>query len=441
MALAIAVFLVVQSVLIRYANLASAKLGERVLAELRENFVDRVLDLPLSMVERAGTGDLLTRTSRDVDALSRSVRFAVPKILVAAVTVVLTVGALLVLVRCSALPCLLACRSWWSRPRWYLSRAREGYLRENAAYSDMTDGLAETVEGARTVEALRGIGPPQQRAQTDIARSFRGRALHAVPALRLLAVHGVGYLLPLVGTLLFGGWSTRTAGSAWARSPRRRCTCSSSSTRSTGCSPGSTSSRSAAPRWPGCSAFGEVHRRRSGRSRSGDRRRRARTGRHDVRYSYVAGRDVLHGVDLGAPGERLAMVGPSGAGKSTLGRLLAGIHGPTPGSVDVGGVPLVELPLGELRGQVALVNQEHHVFIGTLRENVVLARPHATDAEVRAALAAVDALAWVRRLPWVWTPGRGSPSSPCRRPRRSSSRWPGWSWPTRTRWSWTRPPR
>ncbi|TMR36522.1 ABC transporter transmembrane domain-containing protein, partial [Actinomadura geliboluensis] len=72
--LAIAGFVIAQGVLIRYAYLASAKLGERVLAELREEFVDRVLALPLSTVERAGTGDLVTRASRDVDTLSTSVR-------------------------------------------------------------------------------------------------------------------------------------------------------------------------------------------------------------------------------------------------------------------------------------------------------------------------------------------------------------------------------
>ena len=81
--LAIAGFVVTQAVLTRFAKLASAKLGERVLAELREDFVDRTLAIPLSTVERAGTGDLLTRTSRDVDALSHSVRFAVPEIIIA----------------------------------------------------------------------------------------------------------------------------------------------------------------------------------------------------------------------------------------------------------------------------------------------------------------------------------------------------------------------
>jgi ABC-type multidrug transport system fused ATPase/permease subunit len=109
---------------------------------------------------------------------------------------------------------------------------------------------------------------------------------------------------------------------------------------------------------------------------------------------------VLHGVDLSVDvGERIAMVGPSGAGKSTLGRLLAGIHPPRTGRVTVGDVGLVELPLDDLRGHVALVTQEHHVFVGTLRENVVLARPGSSDAEIAAALEAVDAWEWVAAMP------------------------------------------
>ncbi|MEO5744791.1 MAG: ABC transporter ATP-binding protein, partial [Terracoccus sp.] len=138
----------------------------------------------------------------------------------------------------------------------------------------------------------------------------------------------------------------------------------------------------------------------------------------DLRYAYREGHDVLHGIELDLrTGERLAIVGPSGSGKSTLGRLLAGIHGPRTGSVAVGGVELTALPLEALRSEVALVTQEHHVFIGTLRDNVVLAREGASDDEVRTALAAVDAQVWVDRLPdgldtrlgsgqLVLTPGR-----------------------------------
>jgi len=99
------------------------------------------------------------------------------------------------------------------------------------------------------------------------------------------------------------------------------------------------------------------------------------------------------------PGERLAVVGPSGAGKSTLGRLLAGIHPPRTGSATVGGVPLVELPLDDLRGQVALVTQEHHVFVGSLAENLRLARPDADEERLHRALDAVDAREWALALP------------------------------------------
>jgi ABC-type multidrug transport system fused ATPase/permease subunit len=120
----------------------------------------------------------------------------------------------------------------------------------------------------------------------------------------------------------------------------------------------------------------------------------------EVRYGYREGRDVLHGVDLDvAPGERIAMVGPSGAGKSTLGRLLAGLHAPRTGTIDMGGVTLAKLPTEIVRRHVALVTQEHHVFIGTLRDNLLLARPGASDTELWEALGAVDAAEWAHGLP------------------------------------------
>ena len=110
---------------------------------------------------------------------------------------------------------------------------------------------------------------------------------------------------------------------------------------------------------------------------------------------------MLHGVDLDVGiGERIAMVGPSGAGKSTLGRLLAGIHPPRTGTVTVGGVGLTELLLTDLRGHVALVTQEHHVFVGTLRDNLALATDDpVTDDDLLEALESVDARDWVLALP------------------------------------------
>ena len=396
-ALAIAGFVVAQAVLIRYAVYASSRLGEKVLAELREEFVARVLGLPLSTVERAGSGDLITRTSRDVSALSRSVRHAVPETLIALVAGVCVIGALLLTGPLTLLPCLVAVPLLWLSTRWYLARARDGYLRENAAYALITEGLAETVEGARTVEALGLERRRHERTDRDCARSWAAERYTLGLRTVWFPCVTMGYVVPVVATLLAGGllhlsgWLSLaqvTAATLYVQAlvdPLDRLLSWMDELQVGGASLARLLGVAVVPddRVPGTA-------RPAGETIEAE----------DVRYAYRTGHDVLHGVDLKvSPGERLAMVGPSGAGKSTLGRLLAGIHGPRTGAVTVGAVPLVELPLAELRGHVALVTQEHHVFRGTLRDNVLIGRPEADDDAVRAALRAVDAWHWVAALP------------------------------------------
>ncbi|MEU6427480.1 ABC transporter ATP-binding protein [Microbispora sp. NPDC046973] len=396
-ALAIAAFVAAQAVLVRFAVYASSRLGEKVLAELREDFVGRVLALPLSTVERAGSGDLITRTSRDVDALSRSVRHAVPETLIAVVTGAFVVGAVILVGPVMAVPSLVAVPLLWGATRWYLNRARDGYLRENAAYADMTEGLAETVEGARTIEALGLQGRRRDRTDRDIARSFA--AERYTLGLRTVWFPAVefGYVIPVVATLLIGGlfsiegWVTVaqvTTATLYVQQlidPLDRLLSWVDELQVGGAS---------MARLLGVAGVPDD--RVAGDARPVGEELKV----SGVRYAYREGHDVLHGIDLDVrPGERLAMVGPSGAGKSTLGRLIAGVHAPASGSVTVGGVPLVELPLDELRGHVALVTQEHHVFRGTLRDNLLIARPDASDAEVRRALEAVDAWEWAAALP------------------------------------------
>ena len=389
-------FLVLQTVLTRFARYLSQVLGEQVLAELREDFVDNTLALPVGVVEAAGSGDLLTRTSRDVDQLGWSVRMALPEWTIAVITAVVTFIAALSVGWWVAIPCLLGVPPLVIGLRWYLKRAKDGYLRESATYSQINATLTETVEGARTVEAL-GLGDERIRAvDADIEKSYWAERYTLFLRTVFFPNMEIAYLVPTVATLLFGGWlytqgevslgavTTATLYVQMLIDPVDRIVSILDELQLGAAS---------LARLLGVAQVPD-DREASGREPDGEEIDAA-----DVRFSYVEGRDVLHGVDLAVGvGERIAMVGPSGAGKSTLGRLLAGIHPPRTGSVTVGGVGLTELPLDDLRGHVALVTQEHHVFVGTLRENLALARPGATDDRIRAALDAVDALEWVDAL-------------------------------------------
>lgn len=395
-AVVLAVFVLAQTLMTAIARYSATVLGEKVFARLREEFVRNVLDLPLSTVERAGSGDLLTRMVRDIDALSNSVRFAVPQTLIALVTTALTIGALLLVGPLLALPCLISVPIIFYSTRWYLHRAPAGYIRENASYSRINSSLTETIDGARTVEALGTQAERVEQTDGDIRNSWKAERFTLHLRTVWFPTVEIGYILPVVATLLFGGFmysqGHATIGQVTAATLYVQ--------------------QLIGPvdqliSWLDELQIGAASMARllgvaqvpADREASGEHPADQQIEGRDIRYAYREGHDVLKGVDLQLrPGERLAIVGPSGAGKSTLGRLLAGIHGPTHGEVTVGGVELVDLPLGELRGEVALVTQEHHVFVGSVRDNVGLARPNSTDDEVITALRAVDAWDWVQRL-------------------------------------------
>ena len=113
----------------------------------------------------------------------------------------------------------------------------------------------------------------------------------------------------------------------------------------------------------------------------------------DVTFSYGTGPAVLRDVSLVlSAGEKLALVGPTGAGKSTLAKLMARLYDPSDGHVSFGGVDLRDAPVRVLRSRITVVPQEGFLFAGTIRDNVRIGRPDASDREVEDALVALGLL-------------------------------------------------
>lgn len=391
LALVFVVVLVVQSVLRRYARLRGGTLGERVLAETREDFVEQALRLPLGTVEAVGTGDLLSRATTDADRINHAVRNGVPEVTVALITVVLTTLAMVLTSPLLSLGLLVAVVILGGSMRWYWRRVGSVVGPMLDCWADVQTTTHETADGARTAEALGLI-------ERRIAYGNRvvGAARSGEFALRRLVVSWIpparlAQVLPLALILLIGVWAygrhlvalgtiatmlvymQALAGPLeeimwWLEDVQVSAT---SLRRVLG-----------------------VRGDRRGRVSSAVPRGREIVMR-EVRYGYTADREVLHGIDLRVPpGQRLAIVGPSGAGKSTLGRLLAGVAAPHSGSVTIGGAEVSALAEDVLRGEVLLLTQEQHVFAGTLRENLTLPAGEWSDEALVRALDAVGLSGW-----------------------------------------------
>ncbi|MFG3317994.1 ABC transporter ATP-binding protein [Streptomyces sp. NPDC048171] len=397
MALAILLCSLAQLLLARWARYVGHRFGERTLARVREKYVERALALPASVVERAGTGDLTTRGTADVTTVGTTLRDAGPDLLVNSVQALFLTGAVFVLDPLLGAVGVLGLTPAWVALRWYLRRARAAYLAEGAATSEVAETLTATVAGARTVEAFhlagRRVAANREALEVSLRTRLRTLFLRSVffPAV------DVSYVLPVAGVLLCGGF-LHAHGSV---SLGTVVSCAVYLQQLAG--PLDEVLMRTEQLQAGAASFARVEGLARAPRSAADGSAVPADDRIDVRgvrYAYERGGEVLRGVDLTVrPGERLAVVGPSGAGKTTLSRLLAGVDAPTEGSVTVGGVPVVALGPERLRRQVVLVTQEHHVFLGTVRDNLLIAEPGAGDGELWAALAAVGAEPWVRELP------------------------------------------
>lgn len=375
-----------------------AKAGEPALADLRERALDRALHLDSINLEEAGAGDLLSRMGDDVRTLAESLTQIIPLLIGSLVAVVFTAGGLFALDWRLGLAGLATAPFYALGLRWYLPKSGPYYRRERIAQGERAEALVNGIQGASTLRALS-----RERDQIDRITHHSHHALTiTLDVLRLLTRFGartnrselIGLGLVLTTGFLLVRDDLVTVGAVTAAAlyfhrlfnPIGALLMIFDDVQSAGAS---------LARLAGVAMLKpSITTRTPSPARDGSLELRG------IGHAYSPGHPVLSDVTLRlADGERVALVGATGAGKSTLGVIAAGLLVPSEGTVTIGGVRLDAMEPAHLRAGIALVTQDVHVFSGTVRENVDLARPTADEAQIRSALTTVLAISWVDALP------------------------------------------
>ncbi|GAA2571284.1 ABC transporter ATP-binding protein [Streptomyces roseoviolaceus] len=380
------------------------RLGADLLARLREGAVRAVLGMPSARIEQVGRGDVLSRVGDDVAVLSKGIRTAVPTVFSAGVLVVIaTLGMFgldwrLGLAGAGALP------AYALALRWYLPRSAPLYRKQRVAQADRAQAFISGLNGIDTVRAYRLEGAFREKVTSESWRvrdlgievfRFFGRFVgreNRAEFIGLVLILLVGYALLEADAASLGEVSAAPLLFHRLFTPLGAIMFTFDEAQKSGAS---------LTRLVG--VLGEAAEERLVGDESVPA---AQAGSYPVAvrgltFRYPGSEDpVLRDVDLTIPaGGSLALVGATGAGKTTLAALIAGIGTPEAGSVRVGPTDLADLDEAGARALVSILTQETHVFSGPLAEDLRLAAPEATDAELMDALRTVGADGWVDALP------------------------------------------
>lgn len=374
-----------------------SRVAERIIANLRQDMVGTALGLPTHRVEDAGSGDLVSRSTDDVAELSTAVTETVPILTGSVFTLAATIIALLTLDWQFLVIPLVVTPLYYVAARLYLAKAPGRYAGERAAMASRAHRVLEAIRGRATVRAFS----MEHRMHTEIAGAswrvvttgIRARTTMLILNVWMLVAEFVmltialvvGYHLVGTGALTVGAVTGAVLMIIRLRGPlnmlMRVLDVVQSGYASLARIVGVVSDPPVPVPDTGAGApRGEVELR-------------------GVSFSY-GGAWAVRDIDFTiGPGKTLAIVGASGAGKTTVAALLAGLLVPDAGEVLVDGHPVSSLSDRERIARLATVSQEVHVFSGTLRQDLSLARPEATDDDLLAALDRVRARGWFDRLP------------------------------------------
>ncbi|MDN6490368.1 MAG: ABC transporter ATP-binding protein/permease, partial [Yaniella sp.] len=374
-----------------------ARLGQHILAGLREQALERTLQLPGERIEQAGIGDVVSRISDDVAVIGRTLGPLLGPLVSAVLAIVLTLGGLIGLHPVLALAGLCALPVYYFALRWYLPRATPRFAQERQLFAVRAETVIAALRGTDTVDAYQAQEhfAAQIDDSSNTARlSSRGilwfrtswsKWLNWAEYTGLAMILLTGYFLVDFNFATVGAVTTAALLVHRPFTPMSRGVNSLNDIQSAAASLTRIAGLANMP-----DQVAPVQSLPSAVVRPGQVQiRNLDFDRQHTR--------VLHDINLDIqPGEQVALVGPSGAGKSTLALLIAGLLVPESGQVLVGD----DATGGSTQAtSVGLVTQETHIFTGSLTENLTLACPDATEAQLWEAVTAVAAQPWVVELP------------------------------------------
>ena len=382
--------------------------GERVVTDLRRRLYDHLVRLDLAFFSRTRTGDITSRLTSDVGAVRSAVTSSLVELvtqslsLVGSVALMVTLNARLSVAVFAVVP-FVALLS-----RWVGSRVRKLSRGVQDALAGATAHAEEAISGIRSVQAFGREPHESARYGTASEHVFEVARRSALLTNGFWTVVGTLFLASLIGIFWFGGREVLagrlTAGALVAfifyafniaRSVgglARLYTSFATAAGASGRLFELLDTASAIADAPGAAPLPAPV--------------RGAVAFENVSFEYASAdgadgsRRVLDGVTLRAePGETVALVGPSGAGKTTLLALLPRFYDATGGRVTIDGHDVRTVTVESLRGALASVPQEVHLFATTVRENIRYGRLDATDAEVEDAARRAYADTFIRALP------------------------------------------
>lgn len=376
---------------------------------MRADLYHHLQRLPAAFHDRWQSGQLLSRAISDLTTIRRFLAFSGIFLVVNAVTVVVAVVVLFWLAPVFGIVVLVAAVPMVVVSHHYEAKFKVVARRAQDQTGDLATIVEESVLGVRVLKAF-GRGPHLTRRFVSESRKLRGTELEKITIISLLwgaliglpelavgATLAVGAYAVADGTMTLGTLVAAVVTMAYLQWPINSIGWLLAE---------ASSAASASQRYS--EIFAWQHEESDSVVREADRPRplatpiRGHLRLRDVRFTYPGSDvEILRGVDLDIrPGETVALVGLTGSGKTTLTALVPRLYDVTGGHITLDGVDVRELALKQLRTAIATAFEDPVLFSASVRENVALGVPDATDDDVAEALRVAHADDFVNALPW-----------------------------------------